>query len=31
MREVAAKTISEVMSPLDRITGKLKENAEPPA
>jgi len=28
---VATKTISEVMSPLDRITGKLKEGAEPPA
>jgi site-specific recombinase XerD len=28
---VATKTISEVMSPLDRITGKLKENADPPA
>jgi len=28
---VATKTISEVMSPLDRITGKLKESTEPPA
>ena len=28
---VATKTISEVMSPLDRITGKLKEGTEPPA
>jgi site-specific recombinase XerD len=28
---VATKTISEVMSPLDRIAGKLKEDAEPPA
>jgi integrase/recombinase XerD len=28
---VATKTISEVMSPLDRIAGKLKEGAEPPA
>src|SRR5438445_13710773 len=28
---VATKTIREIMSPLDRITGKLKEGAEPPA
>ena len=28
---VAAKTIREVVSPLDRITGKLKKGAEPPA
>jgi integrase/recombinase XerD len=28
---VATKTISEVTSPLDRIAGKLKEGAEPPA
>ena len=28
---VATKTISEVMSPLDRIARKLKEDAEPPA
>ena len=28
---VATKTISEVMSPLDRITAKLKESTEPPA
>ena len=28
---VATKTISEVMSPLDRIAAKLKEGAEPPA
>jgi len=28
---VATKTISEVMSPLDRIVGKLKGGAEPPA
>src|SRR5712691_2701235 len=28
---VATKTISEVMSPLDRITGKFREGAEPPA
>lgn len=28
---VATKTIQQVMSPLDRITGKLKEGAEPPA
>lgn len=28
---VATKTIGEVMSPLDRITGKLKEGIEPPA
>jgi site-specific recombinase XerD len=28
---VATKTIREIMSPLDRITGKLKEAAEPPA
>src|SRR5476651_1208640 len=28
---VATKTISAVMSPLDRIAGKLKEGAEPPA
>jgi site-specific recombinase XerD len=28
---VATKTISEVMSPLDRIAGKLKQGAEPPA
>ena len=28
---VATKTISEVMSPLDRIARKLKEGAEPPA
>jgi integrase/recombinase XerD len=28
---VATKTISEVMSPLDRITAKLKEGTEPPA
>jgi hypothetical protein len=28
---VATKTIREIVSPLDRITGKLKEGAEPPA
>ncbi len=28
---VATKTIREIMSPLDRITGKLKEGTEPPA
>jgi hypothetical protein len=28
---VATKTIREIMSPLDRITGKLKDGAEPPA
>jgi integrase/recombinase XerD len=28
---VATKTIQQVMSPLDRVTGKLKEGAEPPA
>jgi integrase/recombinase XerD len=28
---VATKTIRETMSPLDRITGKLKESTEPPA
>jgi site-specific recombinase XerD len=28
---VATKTIREIMSPLDRIAGKLKEGAEPPA
>src|SRR5437879_13353866 len=28
---VATKTIRELMSPLDRITGKLKDGAEPPA
>ena len=28
---VATKTIREIMSPLDRITSKLKEGAEPPA
>src|SRR5512140_2412485 len=28
---IATNTIREVMSPLDRITGKLKEGAEPPA
>ena len=27
----ATKTIREIMSPLDRITGKLKEGTEPPA
>ena len=27
---VATKTIREIVSPLDRITGKLKEGAEPP-
>jgi len=27
---VATKTIREIMSPLDRITGKLKEWTEPP-
>src|ERR1700686_3001829 len=27
---VATKTIREIMSPLDRITGKLKEGTEPP-
>jgi integrase/recombinase XerD len=28
---VATRTIREIMSPLDRITGKIKESAEPPA
>ena len=28
---VATKIIREIMSPLDRITGRLKEGAEPPA
>src|ERR1700752_3866886 len=28
---VATRTIREIMSPLDRITGKLKEGTEPPA
>ena len=28
---VATKTSGEIMSPLDRITGRLKEGAEPPA
>ena len=28
---VATKTIREIMSPLDRITAKLKEATEPPA
>ena len=28
---VATRTIREIMSPLDRITGKIKEGAEPPA
>ena len=28
---VATKTIREIVSPLDRITGKLKEGTEPPA
>jgi site-specific recombinase XerD len=28
---VATKIIREIVSPLDRITGKLKEDAEPPA
>jgi integrase len=28
---VATKTIREIMSPLDRITGKLKDGVEPPA
>jgi integrase/recombinase XerD len=28
---VATKTIREIMSPLDRITSKLKEGVEPPA
>jgi integrase/recombinase XerD len=28
---VATKTIREIMSPLDRITSKLKEDVEPPA
>jgi integrase/recombinase XerD len=27
---VATRTIREIMSPLDRITGKIKESAEPP-
>jgi integrase/recombinase XerD len=27
---VATKTIREIMSPLDRITSKLKEGTEPP-
>ena len=27
---VATKIIREIMSPLDRITGRLKEGAEPP-
>jgi integrase/recombinase XerD len=28
---VATRTIREIMSPLDHITGKIKESAEPPA
>jgi site-specific recombinase XerD len=28
---VATKIIREIVSPLDRITGQLKEGAEPPA
>jgi site-specific recombinase XerD len=28
---VATRTIRKIMSPLDRITGKIKESAEPPA
>jgi integrase/recombinase XerD len=28
---VATKIIREIMSPLDRITGRLKEGTEPPA
>jgi Site-specific recombinase XerD len=28
---VATKIIREIMSPLDRITSKLKEGVEPPA
>ena len=28
---VATKTIREIVSPLDRITAKLRESAEPPA
>jgi integrase len=28
---VATKIIREIVSPLDRITGKLKEDTEPPA
>ena len=28
---VATKIIREIVSPLDRITGKLKEGTEPPA
>ncbi len=28
---VATKIISEIMSPLDRITAKLRESVEPPA
>jgi site-specific recombinase XerD len=28
---VATKTIREIVSPFDRITGKLREGAEPPA
>jgi site-specific recombinase XerD len=28
---VATKIIREIMSPLDRITGKLQEGVEPPA
>lgn len=28
---VATKIIREIMSPLDRITGRLKQGAEPPA
>jgi hypothetical protein len=28
---VATKTIREIVSPLDRITGKLRQGTEPPA